>query len=57
MYHYMAKTKTSVYKTDKEQYKVTIPKPLADAMSMDEDTKIVWEIASGNRLEAKVVDD
>jgi len=53
----MAKTKTSVYETDKGQYKVTIPKPLADAMSMNEDTKLEWEVASGNRLEAKVVDD
>jgi hypothetical protein len=52
----MAKTDTSVYKTQGGSYKVTIPKGVAEGMDLD-DEKVRWEIASSNRLEMKVIDD
>jgi hypothetical protein len=50
----MAKTRVS--QGANGQYKVTIPKGLADAMNL-EGKRLEWEVKSGSALEAKIVDE
>ena len=48
--------KTTVTKGSNGQYKVTIPKGIADAMELD-CQKIKWKVKSGNTLEVTIVDE
>ena len=53
----MPKTsKTTVNQNENGQYMTTIPKQLADAMDLDE-KKLEWKVASGSKLEAKIIDE
>lgn len=49
-------SKTTVHQGENGQYKVTIPKALGDAMSLD-GVQVEWDIAAGNKLELKKSDD
>jgi len=49
-------TKTRVSQGSNGQYKVTIPKGVADAMDLDGE-RLEWKVKSGNTLEAAVVDE
>lgn len=47
--------KTNVSKGANGQYKVTIPKGLAEAMDLDGET-LEWKVKSSSALEVRVVD-
>jgi hypothetical protein len=49
-------TKTTVHQGENGQYKTTIPKPIADGLKL-KDQKVEWRIKSGNKLEAKILDE
>ena len=49
-------TKTTVHQGENGQYKTTIPKAIADTMSL-EGKKLEWKVGSGKKLEAKIVDE
>lgn len=48
--------KTTVSRGANGQYKVTIPKGIAEAMDLD-GQKLDWKVKSGNSLEVKIVDE
>lgn len=48
--------KTNVSKGSNGQFKVTVPKGIAEAMELD-GKRFDWTIKSGSSLEVKVVDD
>lgn len=48
--------KTSVSQGSNGQYKVTVPKGIAEAMSLN-GKRLEWEIKSGSTLEVAVVDE
>jgi hypothetical protein len=48
--------KTNVSRGSNGQYKVTVPKGIAEAMDM-EGKRLDWSIKSGSRLEVEVVDE
>jgi len=48
--------KTRVNQGENGQYKVTVPKGIADALELD-GKRLEWTIRSGSKLEAKIVDD
>lgn len=53
----MPKTnKTAVTKNSNGQYTTTIPKALAEAMDL-EGKKLEWEVRSGEKLEARVIEE
>lgn len=49
-------SKTTVSQGSNGQYKVTIPKGVADAMDLD-GARLEWKVKSGNALEVQIVDD
>lgn len=52
--HTMAKTRVS--QGANGQFKVTVPKGIAEAMNLD-GKRFEWEIKSGSKLEVSVVDE
>jgi len=52
--HGMVKTRVS--QGANGQYKVTVPKGIADALDLD-GKRVEWSVVSGSKLEAKIVDD
>jgi len=48
--------KTKVSKGSNGQYKVTVPKGLAEALDL-EGKQLAWHVASGNRLEATIEEE
>lgn len=48
--------KTRVSQGANGQYKVTVPKGIADALDLD-GKRVEWSVVSGSKLEAKIVDD
>jgi len=48
--------KTRVSQGSNGQYKVTVPKGVAEAMNLD-GKRLEWKVKSGSTLEAKVVDE
>ena len=49
-------TKTRVSQGANGQYKVTIPKGLAEAMDLD-GKRLEWKVKSGSSLEVTVIDE
>ncbi|WP_199240758.1 hypothetical protein [Halorubrum sp. SP3] len=49
-------TKTRVSQGANGQYKVTVPKGLAEAMELD-GKRLEWKVKSGSSLEVTVVDE
>ena len=49
-------SKTRVSQSANGQYKVTVPKGLAEAMELDE-KRLDWKVKSGSSLEVTVVDE
>lgn len=43
--------------SERQQFRTTIPKGLAEAYDMDADCKLKWTAQSGNKLTVEVVDD
>jgi hypothetical protein len=41
---------------EREQYRTTVPKALAEAFNLD-GKKLDWEVGSGTKLEVAVIDD
>ena len=48
--------KTRVNQGANGQYKVTVPKGIAEAMNLD-GKRLDWEIKSGSKLEVSIIDE
>lgn len=45
---------STINRTKSGQAVVTIPRPIADAMSMDHGTKVTWKLKGAGKLEMEV---
>lgn len=46
----MTQSKTTVNKSENDQYQVTIPKALAEGLDLENGDKVEWKIQSGSAL-------
>lgn len=43
--------------SERQQYRTTIPKQLAELFEMDSDTKLKWTAQTGSKVTVEIIDD